>query len=152
MPNNEALSNNNEEQQEEPSREEVIDGIPVVPQELFDKLPPEVKQQITFLSSHQRIGLPPSNPIANKVTSEHIGEIIKIADNDSEREFKDNISTRRYSLTYFVLSLLFLTFLIVFLSQVDKALLIDVLKVFIGFLGGLGLGAYGMSRKSKKEE
>lgn len=143
-----------EEKDESLEKVDPIDAIPVssIAKGAIEKLPPDIQREIILMmSSHRQVGAAP-NPIAGKISGEHIGKLIDYSEKDSERGFKDGISDRRYSLVYFVLSLGFLAFLIVFLSQVDKALLLDVLKVLVGFLGGLGLGAYGMSRKKKKDE
>lgn len=145
---NEDVAKNDEELAIEPEKDEAIEGIAEVPQQLLDKLPPEVKQQITtFLLSHQRIGLPAQNPLASKITSEHIDKIIDNSDKDSERDFK----ARWFTLAYALLALGFLVFLFIYLPTVDKALFLEVLKLILTFLGGLGTG-FGISKLKKKEE
>lgn len=123
---NKDLTKDGEKLPTEHEKGETIEGIAEVPQALLDKLPPEVKQQITtFLLSHQRIGFPAQNPLANKITTEHIDKIIDNSEKESERDFK----ARWFTLAYAVLAMGFLVFLFIYLLTIDKALFLEVLKL-----------------------
>lgn len=127
-----------------------LEGIPVspqdVPQELLDKILPEAQRELRmFLSATQRIGFAP-NPIAGKITSEHITQVIGNAESDSQRIYK----SQWFSLGYAVLALAFLVFVFIYLPTVDKELFVEVLKLLLTFLGGLGAG-FGIAKyKGKK--
>ncbi len=151
MPNDKSLTKNGEEEQAKRAEDETIATSPivpqVVPQEVLDKLPPEVKQQITLMMSHQRIGLPAPNPLAAKITSEHIGTILENSERDSKREF----DSKWFSLAYVICALGFLVFVFLYLPTVDKELFVEVLKLLLTFLGGLGTGL-GVSAYRKHSE
>lgn len=151
---NEDLTQKDEEPAAEPEKDDAIQGIAEVPQQLLDKLPPEVKQQITtFLLSHQRIGVPAPNPIANKISPGHIDKIIDNSELDSQRDYESEKSRRRFQLGYAILALSFLVFLFIYLPSIDKELLKQVLGALVLFGGGFGsgIGASKYFKKSKDE-
>lgn len=139
MSEDKSLQENDDSSQKEPDKAEaVFEGIPF-PQETFQKLPPELKQQILISMSSHRVGSIP-NPLVDKITPEHIAKVLDNVDKEDERNFKDQTVTRRYQFIYFVISLGFLAFLIVYLSGIDKALMVEVLKLILTFLSGVGVG------------
>ena len=125
--------------------------------ELLDKLPPEIRQQVILMMSHQRIGLSP-NPLSNKITSDHIGKIIESTEKDSEREFElnkleliDQKTSRWFFLAIFVIALVFVGFIIVFLSNVDKETMRFVLGLIVGLIGGFDIKELLPKSKKKAE-
>lgn len=129
---------------------QAIDALPV-PQELLNKLPPDTARELTvFLSSVQRIG-PAAHPLAGKIQAEHIAQIIQSSDDESKREYRDGELTRRWGFATFIVVIVFLLFLCVYLPQIDKEIFESAMKVALGFLGGVGAGAYGITKFRKKE-
>src|SRR5262249_24574081 len=88
---------------------EAIEAVPVsahLPPELEEKIPADVRRELmVFLSSHQRIGMP-VNPIAQKVTPDHITKVIENSEKDSQRRF----NSKWFTLAYSILALAFLVF------------------------------------------
>ena len=67
-----------------------------IPQELYDKLPPQAREQIaSFFSSALTIGSMP-NPISQKVTPEHITLMIKAQSTHHSEELSDRKDSRRF--------------------------------------------------------
>jgi small-conductance mechanosensitive channel len=97
-----------------------------------------------------------SNPLAEKITESHITKVLDNSEKDSEREFefnklelKDQQSSKWFFLAIFIISLIFIGFIIVFLSGVDKETMRFVLGIIVGFIGGFG--AKGLLPQSKKK-
>lgn len=97
-----------------------------------------------------------SNPLAEKITESHINKVLENSEKDSEREFeynklelKDQQSSKWFFLAIFITSLIFIGFIIVFLSGVDKETMRFVLGIIVGFIGGFG--AKGLLPQSKKK-
>ncbi len=160
MPDKTSKTPNKEELEHSKSQdgnesEEVLDGIPISP-EVLDKLPQEMKSIfLAALSKQTTIGFP-TNPLSNKITSEHIGKIIDSTEKDSEREFEfnklelqDQKTSRWVFLAVFVIALTFVSFIIVFLSSVDKETMRFVLGLIVGLIGGFGIKE--LLPKSKKQ-
>lgn len=97
-----------------------------------------------------------SNPLAEKITESHITKVLDNSEKDSEREFEfnklelqDQQSSKWFFLAIFIISLIFIGFIIVFLSGVDKETMRFVLGIIVGFIGGFG--AKGLLPQSKKK-
>jgi uncharacterized membrane protein len=127
----------------------------LIPREALEKLPPETRSVVLAQLKQTTIGFP-ANPFSNKITSEHLGKIIDSSEKDSEREFefsklelKDQQSSKWFFLAIFIISLIFIGFIIVFLSGVDKETMRFVLGIIVGFIGGFG--AKGLLPRSKKK-
>ena len=86
------------------------------------------------------------NPIAQKITSEHISGLIELVGKDQENELADRRDTRRI---YAVVGIVVLAAVVGFASLLavkeKNDLLVEVIK-----LGGIGIGAflggYGIGR------
>jgi uncharacterized ion transporter superfamily protein YfcC len=127
----------------------------LIPREALEKLPPETRSVVLAQLKQTTIGFP-ANPFNNKITSEHLGKIIDSSEKDSEREFefsklelKDQQSSKWFFLAIFIISLIFIGFIIVYLSNVDKETMRFVLGIIVGFIGGFG--AKGLLPQSKKK-
>ena len=84
---------------------------------------------------------PRPNPLHQRVTSEHIGQIIDKSERDSERAHTSGASERRYRFLYFLIGLIAAIGLLVFFSATnDREMLTTVLVALLGFAGGFGLG------------
>jgi hypothetical protein len=148
MPNDEAPLTPSQEPQPKQNETPAIQGEPVL-EEVINKLPPEVKTQITTLLLHQRIGSQP-NPIFNKINEGHIGQLLTSAENDSVRDHELAKSGRWFHLAYALLALLFLVFIIWYLPTIDKDLFKLVITAIVSLAGGFG-GGYGYSKYKEKK-
>lgn len=94
-----------------------------------------------FIARFTSISIPRPNPIQQRVTSEHIGQLIANSERDSERAHTSEASERRYRFLYFVIGLIAAIGLLVFFSVTnDREMLTTVLVALLGFAGGFGLG------------
>ncbi len=87
-----------------------------------------------------------SNPIADKITTEHITQLISKSDVQDKRDREERKGERNYNLYLIVIGLVFVGFLIVFLQK-NEDLLIKIVIAIISFVGGFG---FGQSRKKKE--
>ncbi len=115
---------------------------PVEP-EILNNLPPEVKKVVEMGFSMQRISGPMQNPLMSKINEKHIDKILELAEKEETNTFKDAQSSKRYGVFYFIAILLFIVFLIIFLIDRDKTLLLSILEKAAYILGGFG-GGYGL--------
>lgn len=118
--------------------EEILEAIPV---EERGKVISVIKQSM-FSSVTRR-----SNPIADKITTEHITQLISKSDEQDKRDREERKGQRNYNLLLLIIGLVFIGFLIVFLQR-DKELLVKIIIAIISFVGGFGVG----KSTSKKEE
>ena len=89
-----------------------------------------------------------SNPIAEKITSEHLTRLLENSDEQDKRDRAERKSEKNYQIIFLIIGLAFIGFLIVFLKD-DKELLYKVIIAIISFVGGFGIGK---TRKSKNAE
>lgn len=118
--------------------------------ELLNKLSPEARKVVEVgMMSMQRFG-PMPNPIAEKLTPNHIDKILNIAEKDDERSYKDTGQSRKYTLIYILIFAALFIFTTIFLVGSDKELYKETMKLFSVFLGGLGSGFGIRSYMDKK--
>jgi len=117
----------------------------IIPEELLEAVPDKDRDKLitiiqeTMFSSITKS----SNNISEKLTSDHISNIITNSDAQDKRDRDERKGVRRQHLIVFIISLLFLGFIIVFLKD-DKDLLYKIIIAIISFLGGVGIGKSGM--------
>lgn len=127
-------------------------GPQPVPPELLDKLPPETREVFQSLIAAVYSG-PVPNPIAEKITSDHITQLITARNQDAEREHVDRKDTRRWATVLIGLCVVVGVGMVVFLvtaGQVDLADRLMERGILLG--GGVGIG-YGISewRRRRRE-
>lgn len=110
--------------------DEILEGIP---EEERGRVASIIKQ--TMISAVTRR----SNPLADKITSEHISQLITKSDDQDKRDRQERKSERSYNLILVFLTLLFVVFLIVYLKA-NEDLLLKVIIAIISFIGGFGFG------------
>lgn len=88
-----------------------------------------------------------SNPIADKVTSDHITQLISSSDVQDSRDRKERKSERNYNLLLLIIGIIFIGFLIVFLQK-NEDLLIKIVIAIISFIGGFGFGKTTIGKKN----
>jgi len=88
---------------------------------------------------------PGPNPIAQKVTSDHITQIIGSRVRETELEYADRKHSRGHSVVAFLVGATLLVILIIALALLNHSDLVDeILKLGAVLLGGFG-GGYGYS-------
>lgn len=119
--------------------------------EIFENMPPEIKKVVEMGISMQRFSGSMPNPLLSKINENHIDKILEISQKEEDNSYKDAQSTKKYGLIYFILIILFIGFLICYLVDKDKSLLLTIIEkgLFIigGFGGGYGFKAYLDNRK-----
>jgi hypothetical protein len=82
-----------------------------------------------------------SNPVFDKITTDHVTTIIQQAGDNSVRESAHRFSARKYQLAYVIIGVV----AILTLVQMGHAeLAIPILAALVGFAGGFG---YGQSKR-----
>lgn len=122
-----------------------------IPQEVLDKLPGPMREQIS-----QTIGLfsagPIQNPISKKITSDHITKLIENDEKDSERGYKYQQTGRIYTLVYVVISIAAFFGLAYLFAKSDPELLRQILAFFATFAAGFGAGwGFTTAKASSKD-
>ncbi len=88
--------------------------------------------------------MPP--PFADKINESHITSLISSSEKESEREFIDSRSTKRYLFTVFIIMVLLFLFLTIYLLEREPGLYTELLKGFVfiltGSFGGFGFKSY----------
>ncbi len=113
----------------------------IIPQEILEAIPEEERGRVESIIRQTMISgvIKRSNPIAEKITSEHITQIISKSDEFDKRERNERKSERNYNLLLIIIALIFIGFLIVFLQNKED-LLIKIVIGIISFVGGFGFG------------
>jgi predicted ABC-type exoprotein transport system permease subunit len=121
----------------------------IIPEEILENIPVEERGKIVSIMKQSMFSsiTKRSNPIAEKITSEHITQLISKSDEQDKRDRTERKSLRNHNLIILLIGLVFIGFLIVFLQK-DKELLVKIILAIISFLGGFGLG----KSVTKKEE
>lgn len=121
----------------------------VIPEEILEAIPEEDRGRVSSIIRQTMISgvMRGNNPIADKITSDHITDLIKKSDDHDVRDRQERQGERNYNLILIIIGLVFIGFLIVFL-QSNENLLIKIVIGIISFIGGLG---FGKTIKSTKE-
>jgi len=85
-------------------------------------------------------------PYMSKIEPEHIGKILDNADKSDNRLFIFAKRSQWFKTGAIALGVGVFLFLVIFLSGKQPDLLLDIMKVGLGFAGGLGAG-YGLRPK-----
>ncbi|MGE4519536.1 MAG: hypothetical protein AB7E04_08525 [Desulfobacteraceae bacterium] len=119
--------------------------------ELFDSAPEEVKRMITMALSQTHVRGPMPNPLFSKIEGEHIHKFLDLMSKDDTNQYKLTSSNRFFSLAYTIIILAFFIFLIVFLIKENKDLLLEIFKILVAFIGGVG-GGFGLKTSLDKKK
>jgi hypothetical protein len=99
-----------------------------------------MKKMITgFMGSISRSAL---SPFESKINEKHIDKILDIKEKYDDNIFRDTQSSRKFHLVYILIGVSLFVFLTLFLVGNDSELFKDIIKLFIAFVGGVGIG-YG---------
>jgi hypothetical protein len=126
---------------DEPGRDPASPGL--IPSEVLEAIPKEDRGKV---EQFMAMAVGSVNPIAQKITPEHISGLIELAGKDNDNELADRRDTRRI---YAVVGIVGLAAIVGFASLLavkeKNDLLVEVIK-----LGGIGIGAflggYGIGR------
>lgn len=121
----------------------------IIPDEILEAIPEEERGKFAGIIRQTMISgvMKRSNPIAEKITSEHITQLITKSDDQDKRDRDERKGERNYNLILIIIALVFVGFLIVFLQK-NEDLLVKVIIGIISFIGGFG---FGKSKKNKGE-
>lgn len=119
----------------------------LIPEDLLEKIPEEDRGRVESIVKQTMISgvMRRNNPIADKITTEHISQLILKSDDQDKRDRKERKGERQYNVLLILIGIVFVGFLIVFLQE-NEDLLIKVVIAIISFVGGFGFGQY---RKKK---
>ena len=139
---------NSIEKEEIKSEKTNIDSEGIIPDEILEAIPEEERGKVVSIIKQSMFsGISRrSNPIADKITPDHITTLISNSDENDKRDRVERKSERNYNLILIVIGLLFIGFLIVYL-QSNLSLLITIITAILSFIGGFG---FGKSQKSSE--
>lgn len=80
------------------------------------------------------------NPVASRITAQHITDIISITGRQSEREHDDRKESRRLSFVLIIVAILAVVGIVVFLTIYKEG---GLLGYILSGIGGLIAGAFG---------
>ena len=113
----------------------------ITPEEILEQIPAEHRGRIAAIIKHTMISgvMKSGGPLSDKITSEHISEIIRKSDEQDKRDREERKSERNYNLALVIIALLFIGFLIVYLQN-NEQLLVKIVIAIVSFIGGYGFG------------
>ncbi len=114
--------------------------------EFISRAPEEFSEVLSLFASIQST----PNPLAEKVTSEHIGTVLTNVDKKDERAHKERNQIRWFIITTMLFVFVFVGFLIVFLKD-SPDLLVPIIASIFSFIGGFA-GGYGYKSKRSPPE
>ena len=119
----------------------------IIPEEVLEAIPEEERGKVAAIIKQTMISgvMRRSNPIADKITSDHITQLISKSDEQDKRDRVERKNEKNYNLILIIIGLIFIGFLIVFLKK-NEDLLIKIVIGIISFVGGFG---FGQSKKKK---
>lgn len=117
----------------------------IIPEDILEAIPEEDRGKVASIIRQTMISgvMKKSNPLAEKMTSDHITQIITKSDEHDKRDREERKGERNYNLILILIALCFVGFLVVFL-QTNEDLLLKIVIGIISFVGGFG---FGKSRK-----
>jgi hypothetical protein len=135
--------------QVEDSEDDRTESEQIIPDEILEAIPEEDRGKVAGIIRQTMISgvMRRSNPIADKITSDHITQLISKSDEQDIRDRTERKGERNYNLILIIIALVFVGFLIIFLRS-NEDLLIKIVIGIISFVGGFG---FGQSRKNKSE-
>ena len=141
----EKVINEKEKEKDSDSKED----FEVIPDDILDGIPIEDRSRIKGKMTQMMFSteMKRSNPLSEKITSEHISKLIENSNTQDERDRKERKSDKNYQIIFLLIGLIFIGFLIVFLKD-DKELLYKVIIAIISFVGGFGIGKTTVKQKN----
>ncbi len=111
--------------------------------EILERMPPESRGRVVRSFSHiTQFPGPVVNPVLQRITSEHLTQMLGNAEAQSSRDAEAEKSNRRYQFSYFIVTIVGLLSLLVFFTLREQ---FDLLTAIITGVAGLGAG-FGLGR------
>jgi len=146
----EKLPESNKSDSSKDSEDQKRDSITqdIIPEEILEAIPEEERGKVVSIIRQSMFSavMKRSNPIADKITGDHITKIIDNSNEQDKRDREDKKGQRNYNLLLIIIGLVFVGFLVVFLQK-DQELLIKIIIAIISFVGGFGLGKSTSKKK-----
>ncbi len=86
------------------------------------------------------------HPLLEKLNPQHIDKLLDIYEKDNDNTYRSAASNKWFNLSYVIIFVSVLCFLIVFLVPSNIGLLSDIIKFLLGLVGGFGAG-YGFKSR-----
>lgn len=93
-----------------------------------------------------------ANPMLEKITPEHITQVLKISDKQEDNSHSEYKTDKRYTFLYFIVGAAIFVFLIYFLIDRDKDLLLKLISYLVAFAGGFGVGRIPRKKEQGESE
>lgn len=118
---------------------------------LFDELPPRTRRELvsSVLSIQQRIG-PAPNPLFAKANEGHLDKFLDNMRRGEDQAHELRKSNRVYYLIFFWSAVLVLGGAVHLLLPTHPEFLDTILKILLGFAGGVGAG-YGLKSRTGRD-
>ncbi|MEA3496806.1 MAG: hypothetical protein U9R42_12335 [Bacteroidota bacterium] len=140
-------SNKNELVKDDELKTNKIESDGIIPDEILETIPIEERGKVVSIIKKSMISSVSkrTNPIAEKITPEHITTLIENSSVVDKRDRTERKSERNYNLILIIIGLVFVSFLVIFLQK-NINLLITIITAILSFIGGFG---FGKSQKNK---
>ena len=113
----------------------------IAPNEILEAVPAEERGRFISIMKESMFAsfMSGNDPIAEKITTEHISKILENVDVQDKRDRDERKSEKNYQIIFLLIGLVFMGLLIFFLKD-DKDLLYKIIIAIISFIGGFGIG------------
>ena len=120
---------------------EKVEDSKIAPNEILEVIPAEERGRFVSIMKETMFAsfMSSNNPIAEKITTEHISKVLENADIQDKRDRQERKSEKNYQIIFLSIGLVFIGLLIIFLKE-DKDLLYKIIIAIISFIGGFGIG------------
>ena len=126
-------------------QEEAINDFEILkdlPEEKREKVVTMMKESMSFMGVMNQ-----QHPLMEKITSEHITDLIKNSDVEDQRDRQERKTERNFNLAILIIVLVIVIGLIIYLvEKQEKSLLDSIIGAILGFGGGFGVGKYTKKR------
>ena len=113
----------------------------IAPNEILEVIPAEERGRFISIMKESMFAsfMRSDDPIAEKITTEHISKVLENVDIQDQRDRQERKSEKNYQIIFLSMGLVFIGLLIFFLKD-DKDLLYKIIIAIISFIGGFGIG------------
>ncbi len=124
-------------------KENHSDELDDIPPEFLEAIPEEERHRVVSIIRSKMFAsfTRETNPIYEKVSSEHITSIINNSEEQDKRDRKERGNIRWMNFGMFILILVFLVFIIIFLIDNENILNL-IITASLAFAGGFGVGKF----------
>lgn len=149
MKNNEDEARNDEANKELEKLEEAA-AAAVEKLDVMEKIPSSTSRRVQIFE--MMAGMSQSRGITDKLTDNHITKILELNEKQIEYEHEAERQGRSNLLFIYIITAIFFLAITVFLVIYNKdSLLMDIMKIFVAFAGGFGVGMGAKSHFDKKK-